>query len=148
MGTSRVLNAVGRVWVPLVVVTAVALGGIAVARLRGVFGSEAIFSVNGRNAEPLAPFHVKTVVYEVYGPSGTSGTVDYLGSNAQPQQAQFTGLPWSMTVTTTSPAVIADVVAQGDSEHLGCRITINGVVKDEQAWTGHSAQTFCLVKAG
>jgi len=31
-----------RAWVPLVVVVAVVLGGVAVDRLRGVFGSDAI----------------------------------------------------------------------------------------------------------
>ncbi|WP_373196714.1 MmpS family transport accessory protein, partial [Mycobacterium marinum] len=33
-----------RAWVPIVVVIAVAIGGTAVDRLRGVFGSDEIFS--------------------------------------------------------------------------------------------------------
>ena len=28
-----------------------------------------------------------------------------------------------------------------------CRITVNGVVRDEQSSVGHHAQTSCLVKA-
>jgi hypothetical protein len=92
--------------------------------------------------------HVKTVVYELTGPHDTTGAVDYLDSNAEPRQARFAGLPWSMVVRTTSPAVFANLVAQGNSEFLGCRITINGAVKDEQSSTGSSAQTSCLVKAG
>lgn len=44
-----------RAWVPLVVVAAVALGGIAVDRLRGVFGSDAIFTATGTSAEPSKP---------------------------------------------------------------------------------------------
>jgi hypothetical protein len=48
---------------------------------------------------------------------------------------------------TMSPAVIANLVAQGDSDQIGCRITVNGAVKDEQFATGHHAQVFCLVKA-
>ena len=136
-----------RAWVPLVVVVAVALGGIGVGRLRGVFGSDAIFTATGSSAEPLEPSHIKQVTYEVYGPGDTTGSVSYLDKNAQPEQADFAGLPWTFTITTTVPAVIANVVAQGNSDNIGCRITVNGVVKDEQSSAGHHAQTSCLVKA-
>ena len=136
-----------RTWVPLVVVVAVALGGVAVIRLRGVFGSEKIFSATGSSAQPLVPFNPKRVTYEVYGPSATTGSVSYLDKNAQPAQANFTSLPWTYTITTTIPSVIANVVAQGDSDNIGCRITVNGEVTDEQTSTGHHAQTSCLVKA-
>ncbi len=136
-----------RAWVPLVVLVAVALGGVAVDRLRGAFGSEAIFSASGTSAEPLEPTHVKRVTYEVFGPSETGGSVSYLDENAQPEQATFTGLPWTFTISTTVPAVIANLVAQGNSDNIGCRITVNGAVKDEQSSLGHHAQTSCLVKA-
>lgn len=136
-----------RAWVPLVVVVAVVLGGIAVVRLRGVFGSDEIFTATGSSAEPLEPFHVKRVTYEVYGPSDTTGSVSYLNMNAQPEEASFTSLPWMYTVDTTVPAVIANVVAQGNSDNIGCRITVNGEVKDERTSAGHHAQTSCLVKA-
>ena len=33
-------------------------------------------------------------------------------------------LPWTYTITTTIPAVIANVVAQGNSDNIGCRITV------------------------
>lgn len=136
-----------RAWVPLVVVVAVALGGIAVTRLRGVFGSDAIFTATGSSAEPLEPSHVKRVTYEVYGPGDTAGSVSYLDQKAQPEQANFTSLPWTLTITTTVPAVIASVVAQGNSDNLGCRITVNGELKDERSTAGRHAQTSCLVKA-
>jgi Mycobacterium membrane protein len=141
------LTFLNRAWVPLVVVVAVVLGGVAVDRLRGVFGSDAIFAVTGSSAEPLEPTHVKQVTYEVYGPGDTTGSVSYLDNNAQPEQADFTGLPWVFTITTTVPAVIANLVAQGNSDNIRCRITVNGVVKDEQSSSGHHAQTSCLVKA-
>ncbi len=129
------------------VVVAVVLGGIGVDRLRGVFGSDAIFSATGSSAEPLAPTHVKRVTYEVLGPPDTQGSISYLNGDAQPEQASFTSLPWSHTIATTIPAVIANVVAQGNSDSIGCRITVNGQVKAEQSAAGHHAQTFCLVKA-
>ncbi|MEB3980649.1 MmpS family transport accessory protein [Mycobacterium sp. 663a-19] len=137
-----------RAWVPLVVVAAVALGGVAVDRLRGVFGSDAIFTATGSGAAPLEPSHIKRVTYEVYGPSGTTGSVSYLDKNAQAEQVNFTTLPWTLTVTTTVPAVIASVVAQGNSDDIGCRISVNGEVKDERSSAGRHAQTSCLVKAG
>lgn len=135
------------VWVPLVVVVAVLLGGVTVNRLRGVFGSDAIFTATGSSAEPLEPSHLKQVTYEVYGRSDTTGSVSYLDKNAQPEQASFIGLPWTLTITATVPAVIANVVAQGNSDSIGCRITVNGTVKDEQSSAGRHAQTSCLVKA-
>lgn len=137
-----------RAWVPLVVVVAVVVGGVAVDRLRGVFGSDAIFTATGSSAEPLEPSHIKRVTYEVYGPSGTTGSVSYLDKNAQPEEVDFATLPWTLTVTTTVPAVIASVVAQGDSDDIGCRITVNGEVKDQRTSAGRHAQTSCLVKAG
>lgn len=141
------LSVLKRAWVPLIVVAAVALGGLAVDRLRGVFGSDKIFSATASEAEPLVPSHVKRVTYEVFGPGDTAGTVSYLNENSQPQQATFTGLPWTYTITTTVPAVIANVVAQGNRDSIGCRITVNGEIKDEYSSAEHHAQSFCLVKA-
>lgn len=136
-----------KAWVPLVVVVAVALGGEAVNRLRGMFGSDAIFSATGSSAEPLEASHIKRVTYEVYGPSSTTGSVSYLDKNAQPKRVDFSALPWAFTITTTVPAVIASVVAQGNSDDIGCRITVNGELHDERSSAGRHAQTSCLVKA-
>ncbi|MGB7165887.1 MAG: MmpS family transport accessory protein, partial [Mycobacterium sp.] len=93
------------------------------------------------------PSHLKQVAYEVYGRSDTTGSVSYLDKDAQPEQANFTALPWTFTIMTTVPAVMANVVAQGNSDIIWCRITVDGVVKDEQSSAGHHAQTSCLVKA-
>lgn len=148
MGTRKsALVALKRTWVPLVVAAAVGLGSVAVNQLRGAFGSEPIFSASGSSAEPLLSSTIKRVRYEIYGPSGTTGVVNYLDENAVPQQEQFASLPWTYTIETTVPAVIASVVAQGDSAVLGCRITVNGQLEDERSTDGHHAQTSCLVKA-
>jgi Mycobacterium membrane protein len=56
--------------------------------------------------------------------------------------------PWSDPYTRTQPAVFANVVAQGDSASIGCRITIDGVVKDERSVNTVNAYTFCLDKSG
>ncbi|MGH3634596.1 MmpS family transport accessory protein [Mycobacterium sp.] len=137
-----------RAWVPLVVVVAVVLGGLAVDRLRGVFGSDEIFRWTGSGSEVIESINTKQVLYEVFGPSDTAGSVSYLSKSAQPEEANFSSLPWTYTITTTTPAVVASVVAQGNSDSIGCRITVNGEIKDQRSSAGHHAQTFCLVKAG
>jgi hypothetical protein len=45
------------------------------------------------------------------------------------------------------PGVFANVVAQGDSNMIGCRIVVNSVVRDQQSATGLNTQVFCLDKA-
>jgi hypothetical protein len=136
-----------RAWVPVVVAAAVVGGGLAVVNLRHAFGSNEIFSWSGAGSEAIEPINIKHVTYEVFGPGDTPGKVSYLNHDTQPEQVDFAGLPWAHTKTTTNPAVVANVVAQGDSDSIGCRITVNGDVKDEQIARGHHAQAFCLVKA-
>lgn len=138
---------VKRGWIPLVVVVAAALGTIAVVNLRGIFGSDEIFSWSGSGSDVIESINTKHVTYEVFGPDGSTGGVSYLNANSEPEEAGFSGLPWAYTMTTTKPAVIANVVAQGDGDSIGCRITVNGDIKDEQFAHGHQAQVFCLVKA-
>jgi MmpS family membrane protein len=48
-------------------------------------------------------------------------------------------------LTTTLPSASANVVAQGDGDDIGCRILIDGKVRDEKSSDGVHAQTFCLV---
>lgn len=136
-----------RVWVPLVVALAAVAGTLAVVNLRGVFGSGEIFRWDGSGSSVIESINEKRVVYEVFGPGDASGGISYLNEGTQPVQTSFTTLPWSYTMTTTSPAVIGNLVAQGDGDEIGCRITVNGDVKDEHFATGHHAQVFCLVKA-
>ena len=57
-------------------------------------------------------------------------------------------LPWSYDTTTTEPAVFVNVMAQGNSDSIGCRITINDVVKDERTVNTMNAYTYCLDKSG
>ena len=143
----RTFAVLRRSWVPLVVVAAVLGGSLAVVNLRGAFGSDEIFSWSGSGSEVIEPTNVKRLTYEVFGPGSAAGAASYLNADTQPEQADFTQLPWRHTVTTNNPAVVATLVAQGDGEHIGCRISVNGAVKDEQRATGHHAQVFCLVKA-
>jgi hypothetical protein len=38
-------------------------------------------------------------------------------------------------MTTTLPAVAANLVAHGNNSSIGCRVLVNGVVKDERRST-------------
>ncbi|HEX7323550.1 MAG TPA: MmpS family transport accessory protein [Mycobacterium sp.] len=141
------LTILKRAWVPLVVAVAAGLGSVAVVNLRDAFGADEIFSWSGNGSEVIESINAKHVQYEVFGPGGAAGGISYLDADSQSQHASFAGLPWVYAMTTTKPAVVANVVAQGDGDGIGCRITVNGEVKDEQFANGHHAQVFCLVKA-
>ena len=132
----------------LIAVAVVAVAGFCVYRLHGIFGSHNTTSTAGGFSNETAPFNPKHVVLEFFGPPGTVASINYLDVNAQPQRVDDTALPWSYDVTTTEPAVFANVVAQGDSDSIGCRIIIDGVVKDERSVNKVNAYTFCLDKSG
>lgn len=83
-----------------------------------------------------------------FGTPGTLASINHLDVNAQPQRVDDTALPWSYNVTTTEPAVLANIVAKGDSDSIGCRIIIDGVVKDERSVNKVNAYTFCLDESG
>jgi hypothetical protein len=131
----------------LVAVVVVAVVGFGIYRLHGIFGSHDHASAAIGMSNDITPFNPKHVTLEVFGAPGTVATINYLDVNAQPQQVLDTTLPWSYTITTTHPAVVANLVAQGDSDTIGCRIIVNGVVKDGRTVNEVNAYTFCLDKS-
>jgi hypothetical protein len=132
----------------VVTVLVVALAGFAVFRLHDAFSSHKNAALGGGVSNEIVPFNPKQVVYEVFGTPGSTATINYQDVHAAPQRVDNVPLPWSYTITTTDPAVIANVVAQGNGATLGCRITVNGVVKAERTVNEVSAYTFCLDKSG
>jgi hypothetical protein len=137
-----------RIWMPLVIALVLVVAAFAVDRLHGIFGKSELTRPGSGLANDPAPFNPKVVVYKIFGPPGTVATVNYLDLNAEPQIARDVTLPWTLELSTTAPAAAANIVAQGDSDTIGCRITVDGVVKDEKTSTGVNAQTFCIVKSG
>ncbi|OBJ16414.1 hypothetical protein A5622_25375 [Mycobacterium sp. 1245801.1] len=116
--------------------------------MHGIFGSHDNTAANSGLAAEIVPFNPKRVVLEVFGAPGATATINYLDVNAQPQQVKDAPLPWSFTITSTEPAVIGNVVAQGNGDTLGCRIIVNGEVKDQRTVHKVDAYTFCLDKSG
>src|ERR1700733_626189 len=132
----------------MVAVAVGAVAGVAVDGLPGVFGSHNKTSNASAFSNEIVPFNPKHVVLEVFGAPGTVATINYLDVNAQPQRVDDATLPWSYDTTTTEPAVFLNVVAQGNSDSIGCRILIDGVVKDERTVNTMNAYTYCLDKSG
>jgi hypothetical protein len=142
-----VANAVKKVWVALVIVLVVAVAAFCVTRLRTFFGYHDNRPIAGGISDDIKPFNPKHVVYQVFGAAGTVADINYLDINATPQRVSSVPLPWTLAVTTTLPSVSVNVVAQGDSDQIGCRIIVNDVVKDERSANEMNAQTFWIVKS-
>jgi hypothetical protein len=142
------LRRVLRYWLPLLVVLSVALGGFAVYRLYGVFGSDNEITREGSgilNDPP--PFNPKRVTYEVFGPAGATATINYLDLSANPQHVVNAPLPWVLTLTTNAASASPNLLAQGTAEKLSCRITVDGKVKAQHTTEGVDAFTYCMVKS-
>ena len=135
-----------RVWIPLVIVVVVGLGGFTVWRIHGIFGSEKRPSYSDSKTDDSKPFNPKRLTYEVFGPPGTVADISYFDVDADPRRVDGAPLPWTMTFTTTSPAVMGNIVAQGDGNSIGCRIVVDGVVKAEKVTHEVNAFTYCVLK--
>ena len=137
----------GRVWLPLVIVVVVAIAGFTVSRVRGFFGSEPVMIAPDTIATESTSFEPKTITYEVFGPPGAVADINYLDPDIEARGVDDAALPWELTLSTTAPSAVANVVAQGNSTSIGCRIIIDGELKDEKVSNGVNSQTFCLVKS-
>ena len=135
-----------RAWIPLVLIAVLAVSVLVVVRLHKIFGSQDLNANAGAGIE-IVQFNPKVVTYEVSGPPGTTANINYWDENANTHQVNAAALPWSFTISTTLPSVSANIMAQGDGSQISCRITVDGVVREEQKADGHNAQTFCLVKS-
>lgn len=142
----RLLSIASRVWIVVVTIAVSIVGVVVMHRLHGIFGSQE--RNRGESmVENIVSSIPKYVTYEVYGPANTSGMVSYTDEHTQAQVARFNYLPWVLTLKTTLPSLFASIVAQGDSQLLGCRITVNGELREQQAVEGSNAAAYCLVKA-
>ena len=106
------------------------------------FGSEtpSAYSNSTVTDTVLAP---KSVVYQVFGPVAD---ISYFDVNSEPHRVGRARLPWSLQITANVPAVISNVVAQGDRNSIGCRIMVNGQVKAERISNEVNAYTHRVVK--
>jgi hypothetical protein len=115
-----------------------------VTRLHKIFASQDLNAAAGAGMQ-IVQFHPKIMVYDVFGAAATA-KIDYLDADANTHEVNV-ALPWSITLSTTLPSVSGNIMAQGDGDEIGCRITVDGTVRDETSRDGLNAQTFCLVKS-
>jgi len=141
------LGLLKRFWVAAVIVVALVAAIAVVGRLRTFFDSDKPYIAASMPADDIKPINTKRVTYQIVGPPDASGRVSYLDVNGKTMEASFTELPWSVTVSTTDPGVLANVVAQGDTAALGCRILVDDKLVAEDFAEGRHAQAFCLDKA-
>lgn len=139
---------VKRAWIPLLIVVVVALGGVVVYRMHGLFGSDNETTRTGAGlAQDAEPFNPKVVTYQITGTEGAVATINYLDLDSTPQRVDDVRLPWSITLKTTKPSASATIIAQGDGDQIGCRVSVDDEVRDERSSTGVNAQVSCLVKS-
>ena len=136
-----------RLWIPLVVLVVIGVGGFTVSRLHGIFGSENRLPYADSRVDDNKPFNPKHLRYEIFGPPGTVADISYFGDKGDPEHVDGVSLPWSLEFPITTAAGIGSIAAQGNNDSIGCRILVDGVVKDEKITHEVSAFASCLLKA-
>jgi len=134
-----------KAWIPLVLIVVLAIAGLVVSRLHRQFASQDLNANAGSGIE-IVQFNPKVMVYDVYGSPGTTAQISYFDPDANVHTVTAP-LPWSVTLSTTLPTVSANLMARTDGDQIGCRVTVNGTVREEQSANGVQAQTYCLVKS-
>ena len=142
----RVIRWAKRIWIPLVLVVVLSVSTLVVSRIHKIFGSEDL-NANAGAGIKIVQFNPKVVLYEVFGPPGSTANINYWDADANTHQVNGAPLPWSYTVSTTLPSVSANIMVQGDGSQISCRITVDGQVREERKSDGLNPQTFCLVKS-
>ena len=140
-------SAIARRWLVWVTVAIVGLAAFAVYRLQGAFGPLNPRTPGGA-ADQIVPFNPKRVQLEVFGDPGATATITFTDVDSRPQRVDDAALPWSYDGSTTSPAVLLNLQAQTTGYTVGCRITVDGVVKVERSMSMPTAYVFCLDKSG
>jgi hypothetical protein len=134
-----------RAWMPLVAVVALGVGLLGMWKVHQFSEPEPVITVNG----PQAPdeFNIKRITYEVFGSAGDGGKLVYVDIDGHPHQVDVTTLPWSHTETTTLTVASGSISVHVQGGQVGCRMLVDGVVKDEQSDDHENADVECRVKS-
>lgn len=127
----------------------VAAGAFTVSRLHSIFGSEkrSTYGDTQITAAPTQAANPKQLTYEVTGPPGTVADIAYFDVNGNPKFVKSASLPWSLKVDISKATAVGNVMAQGDSDSISCRILVGDEVKAENTANDVNALTSCLLKA-
>ena len=132
-------------WMPLVTVIAVGVGLLCMYKVHQFSEPAPVITVNG----PQAPeeFNLKRITYEVYGSAAQGGKLVYIDIDGHPHQVDFTTLPWSHTETTTLTVASGSISVHVHGGQVGCRMLVDGVVRDQQSDDHQDADVECRVKS-
>ena len=130
---------------PLVAVVVVSVGLVGMRKVHQFSEPEPVITVN----PPQAPeeFNVKRLTYEVFGSAGKGGKLVYVDIDGHPHQVDVTTLPWSHTETTTLTVASGSISVHVHGGQVGCRMLVDGVVRDEQSGNHEDADVECRVKS-
>lgn len=117
------------------------------SRLHGVFGSNDRPSYADTARNDSKPFDPRQLTYEVFGPPGTVALISYFDVDGEPRTVHDEPLPWSLEFDVTATTAVGSLMAQGDSNSIGCRIKVDDEVKTENVANAVNALTTCLLKS-
>jgi hypothetical protein len=143
----RNASRISKLWLLAVVLVVIAIVGYGVNTVRHL--NEAITNPPAASAIPATVVQInpKNVTYEVFGSLGGGGKVTYADLNSQPIEVTLASLPWSHSEMTMASSASLSLVAQVDGDSVGCRILVDGQVRDEQSVSHESAAVACTVTA-
>jgi Mycobacterium membrane protein len=130
---------------PLVAVVALSVGVVCMWKIHEMSSPGPVLAVNG--AQAPEEFTPKQLTYELFGSIGDGGILDYVDIDQHPHRVDLKELPWSHTETTTLTVVSGSISAQVHGGHVGCRMLVNGVVRDQQSAEHQEADVTCRVKS-
>lgn len=141
--TSRPI--LSRTWMPLVTVLAVAGAGLGMWKVHQFSEPGPVPQVNA----PQAPeqFNPKRLTYQVFGVLGDGGMLSYVDIEGHPHSVELTALPWEHEETTMLTVASGSVSVQVHGGEVGCRILVDGVVRDEHTVAHADADVACRVKS-
>jgi hypothetical protein len=142
--TKRIL---GKLWWPAVILAVLAVVGYGVHTIRGNNEDISHPPVTSTIPATVVQINPKNVTYEAFGTLGSGGRVVYANLDSQPIEVTLASLPWSHSETTMSPSATLSLVMQVDGDAAGCRIVVNGEVRDEHLVSHQSAAVACTVTA-
>jgi hypothetical protein len=136
-----------KLWLPAVVLAVIAIVSYGVNTVRHLNG--AITNPPSVSAIPATVLEInpKNVTYEVFGSLGDGGKVTYADLNSAPIEVTLASLPWSHSETTMASSASLSLVAQVGGDSVGCRISVNGQVRDEHSVSHEGAAVACTVTA-
>ena len=137
----------GKLWRPLVIIAVLAVVAYGVSTVR--HNSEAISHPAATSSIPATVVEInpKNVTYEAYGTLGGGGKLVYANLDSQPVEVRLAALPWSVSETTMSPSATLSLVMEVEGDSAGCRILVDGKVRDEHVVSHQSAAVACTVTA-